>query len=93
MSRCGNSWDNAVAESFCSSLKKERIRKRIFKTQDLAWQISPITLKCSITGPGATVTLAASVQITQRLVLPIALISILKRPSNDSLIIMIIAYF
>lgn len=36
MSRRGNCWDNAVAESFFSSLKKERIRKRIYKTQDLA---------------------------------------------------------
>ncbi|RTM75668.1 IS3 family transposase, partial [Enterobacter hormaechei] len=32
MSRRGNCWDNAVAESFFSSLKKERIRKRIYKT-------------------------------------------------------------
>jgi Integrase core domain. len=32
----GNCWDNAVAESFFSSLKKERIRKRIYKTRDLA---------------------------------------------------------
>ena len=31
MSRRGNCWDNAVAESFFSSLKKERIRKRIYK--------------------------------------------------------------
>jgi putative transposase len=30
MSRRGNCWDNAVAESFFSSLKKERIRKRIY---------------------------------------------------------------
>lgn len=37
MSRRGNCWDNAVAESFFSSLKKERIRKRIYKTRDLAW--------------------------------------------------------
>jgi len=36
MSRKGNCWDNAVAESFFSSLKKERIKKRIFKTRDLA---------------------------------------------------------
>ncbi len=36
MSRRGNCWDNAVAESFFSSLKKERIRKRIYKTQDMA---------------------------------------------------------
>jgi putative transposase len=31
-----NSQDNAVAESFFSSLKKERVRKRIYKTRDLA---------------------------------------------------------
>lgn len=36
MSRRGNYWDNPVAESFFTSLKKERIRKRIFKTRDLA---------------------------------------------------------
>ncbi|WP_405424602.1 IS3 family transposase [Pantoea stewartii] len=36
MSRRGNCWDNAVAESFFSSLKTERIRKRIYKTRDLA---------------------------------------------------------
>lgn len=36
MSRKGNCWDNAVAESFFSSLKKERIKKRIYKTRNLA---------------------------------------------------------
>ena len=36
MSRRGNCWDNAVIESFFSSLKKERIKKRIYKTRDLA---------------------------------------------------------
>jgi putative transposase len=36
MSRRGNCWDNAVAESFFSSLKKERIRNRIYETRDLA---------------------------------------------------------
>src|SRR5712671_1968928 len=36
MSRKGNCWDNAVAESFFSSLKKERIKKHIYKTRDLA---------------------------------------------------------
>lgn len=33
MSRRANCWDNAVAESFFSSLKKERIRKRIYPTR------------------------------------------------------------
>lgn len=36
VSRRGNCWDNAVAESLFSSLKKERIRKRIYKTRELA---------------------------------------------------------
>jgi putative transposase len=36
MSRRGNCWDNAVAESFFGSLKKERIKKRIYKTRELA---------------------------------------------------------
>ena len=35
MSRRGNCWDNAV-ESFFNSLKKERVRKRIYKTRELA---------------------------------------------------------
>ena len=33
MSRRGNCWDNAVAESFFSSLKKERIRKQVYKSR------------------------------------------------------------
>lgn len=36
MSRRGICWDNAEAESFFRSRKKERIRKRIYKTHDLA---------------------------------------------------------
>ena len=36
MSRRGNCWDNAVAESFFSSLKKERIKKRIYRTRAMA---------------------------------------------------------
>ncbi len=36
MSRRGNCWDNAVAESFFSSLKKERIKKRIYTTRAIA---------------------------------------------------------
>ena len=31
MSRKGNCWDNAVAESFFSSLKKERVKKQIYR--------------------------------------------------------------
>lgn len=36
MSRKGDCWDNAVAESFFSSLKKELVYKRRFKTMDQA---------------------------------------------------------
>ena len=36
MSRKGNCCDNAVAESFFSSLKKERIKKQIYKNRDVA---------------------------------------------------------
>ncbi|HZO39846.1 MAG TPA: IS3 family transposase [Methylomirabilota bacterium] len=36
MSRKGNCWDNAVAESFFGSLKKERIKKHIYKDRELA---------------------------------------------------------
>jgi len=36
MSRKGNCWDNAVAESFFSSLKKERIKRQIYKNRAVA---------------------------------------------------------
>jgi len=36
MSRRGNCWDNAVAESFFGSLKKERIRRQIYRTVEEA---------------------------------------------------------
>jgi putative transposase len=36
MSRRGNCWDNAVAESFFGSLKKERIKKRIYANRETA---------------------------------------------------------
>jgi Integrase core domain len=36
MSRRGNCWDNAVAESFFSSLKKERIKKKIYGNREIA---------------------------------------------------------
>ena len=36
MSRCGNCWDNAVAESFFGTLKSELIHPRIFSNRTLA---------------------------------------------------------
>ena len=36
MSRRGNCYDNAAMESFFSSLKKEKIRRHIFRTRELA---------------------------------------------------------
>jgi putative transposase len=36
MSRRGNCWDNAVVESFFGSLKKERVKKHIYKNRELA---------------------------------------------------------
>jgi putative transposase len=36
MSRKGNCWDNAVAEAFFGSLKKELVKKQIYKSRDLA---------------------------------------------------------
>lgn len=36
MSRRGNCWDNAVAESFFSSLKKEPIRRKVYHTVEEA---------------------------------------------------------
>lgn len=36
MSRKGNCWDNAVAEAFFGSLKKELIKKQIYKSRDAA---------------------------------------------------------
>jgi len=36
MSRSGNVWDNAVMESFFSSLKTERIARKVYRTRDAA---------------------------------------------------------
>ncbi len=36
MSRRGNYWKNAIAESFFSILKKERINKRIYPNREIA---------------------------------------------------------
>ena len=34
MSRSGNVWDNAVMESFFSSLKTERTARKVYRTRD-----------------------------------------------------------
>jgi len=36
MSRWGNCHDNAVVESFFNLLKRERVRRRVYKTRDEA---------------------------------------------------------
>jgi putative transposase len=36
MSRSGNVWDNSVMESFFSSLKTERLARKIYATRDAA---------------------------------------------------------
>ena len=36
MSRRGNCWDTEVAQSFFSSLKKERVRRKIYPTKQEA---------------------------------------------------------
>ena len=62
LNKRGNCQDNAVAELFFSSLKKERISKRTYQTGIWPGRMSSITLKCSTIGPGATVIPAASVR-------------------------------
>ncbi len=36
MSRSGNVWDNAAMESFFSSLKTERVARKVYRTRDQA---------------------------------------------------------
>ena len=36
LSRSGNVWDNAVMESFFSSLKVERVARKVYRTRDQA---------------------------------------------------------
>jgi putative transposase len=53
MSRRGNCQDNAVAESFFSSLKKNASGSEYTKPGIWPGRISSITLKCSTTGPAS----------------------------------------
>ena len=36
MSRSGNGWDNTAMESFFSSLKIERVKRKVYRTRDHA---------------------------------------------------------
>lgn len=56
MSRRGNCHDNAVAESFFNLLKRERIRRRTYRTQDEARQdmFDDIEMFYNLTRPAST---------------------------------------
>lgn len=64
MSRRGNCWDNAVAESFFSSLKKERIKKRITLTEKPPSWTCPSTLRASTIRHVAIAISVASVRMS-----------------------------
>ena len=71
MSRKGNCWDNAVAESFFGSLKKERIKKQIYRNREVAAADVPTTSRRSTIGHAATgiseaSALRSSKQLTRR---------------------------
>lgn len=53
MSRLGNCYDDAVAESFFSSLKKERIRNYVYHTNDKARADIFDYIECFIIGRDA----------------------------------------
>jgi hypothetical protein len=53
--------DNAVAESFFASLKKERVKKRIYKNRELATETCPTTSNRSRIASDATSTSEGSV--------------------------------
>lgn len=52
ISRKGDCWETAVAESFFSTLKKELVYRTKFETRDQAGGKSLSLLKCFITGSG-----------------------------------------
>lgn len=71
MSRKGNCWDNAVAESCFGSLKKERIKKQIYRNREVAAADVPTTSRRSTIGHAATgiseaSALRSSKQLTRR---------------------------
>jgi putative transposase len=60
MSRKGNCWDNVVAESFFSSMKKERVKKRIYPNRELALVDIADYVEKFCNAPVGTATLAGS---------------------------------
>lgn len=88
MSRRGNCYDNAVAESFFSSLKKERIGRRIYPTRQEAKQkqISSITSRCSTTGQGVTVILDRPALMTSK-GLPVVIYECLQYRGNSKYVL------
>jgi transposase InsO family protein len=66
MSRRGNCWDNAVAESFFSSLKTEQIKKRIYAARAQAKSETSITSRVSTIALGATSTSTNSAPMSSK---------------------------
>jgi putative transposase len=54
MSRSGNCWDNAAMESFFSSLKTERVGRKVYRSRDEPEATCSIMSNASTTRPGAT---------------------------------------
>jgi transposase InsO family protein len=52
MSRRGNCHDNTCAESFFARLKRERIRRKIYRSREEGKLMYLILLSCSIILPG-----------------------------------------
>jgi putative transposase len=67
MSRRGNCWDNAVAESFFGSLKKEHIKKRIYKNRAIACAEIAEYIDAFTIPPDGIVTWVASVRQPSKL--------------------------
>ena len=66
MSRSGNVWDNAAMESFFSSLKTERIGKKVYRTRDAPGQTCSITSSASTTSSVVTRRSATSVRLSSK---------------------------
>ena len=66
MSCSGNVWDNAAMESFFSSLKTERIGKKVYRTRDAPGQTCSITSSASTTSSVVTRRSATSVRLSSK---------------------------